>query len=62
MQPCNLDTGPGLLLGLMHLSRRTPEARVAIFPSDHLIGNDAALLSSVDPEDLQCILFLDHEL
>ncbi len=47
VQPANRDTGPGLLLSLLHLARRQPEARLAVFPSDHYVGNQAAFLAHV---------------
>jgi mannose-1-phosphate guanylyltransferase len=37
VQPRNLDTGPGVLLSLLELARRDPEATVAMFPSDHYV-------------------------
>lgn len=36
-QPAGRDTGPGILLSLLHVLRRAPNAIVAIFPSDHFI-------------------------
>lgn len=39
-QPANRDTGPGILLPLMHVTRRDPEATVAVFPSDHFIKDE----------------------
>lgn len=36
-QPENKDTGPGVLLPLMHVYKRQPEATVAVFPSDHFV-------------------------
>jgi mannose-1-phosphate guanylyltransferase len=39
VQPRNRDTGPGLLLPLLELARRDPDATVAVFPSDHYLGN-----------------------
>jgi mannose-1-phosphate guanylyltransferase len=42
VQPRNRDTGPGLLLPLLELARRAPEATVAVFPSDHYIADPAA--------------------
>lgn len=35
VQPANRDTGPGILVSLLALARRAPDATVAIFPSDH---------------------------
>jgi mannose-1-phosphate guanylyltransferase len=37
VQPENKETLPGILLPLMFLHRRCPEATVALFPSDHFI-------------------------
>jgi mannose-1-phosphate guanylyltransferase len=37
VQPENKETGPGILLPLMFLHKRCPEATVAVFPSDHFI-------------------------
>lgn len=42
VQPRNLDTGPGILVSLLELARRDAGATVAIFPSDHNIGDEAA--------------------
>jgi mannose-1-phosphate guanylyltransferase len=42
VQPRNLDTGPGVLLGLLTLAERDADATVAIFPSDHHVRNEAA--------------------
>ena len=33
-QPCNRDTGPGILFALQNLERRDPGAIVAMMPSD----------------------------
>src|SRR5574340_907679 len=40
VQPSNRDTGPGLLLALLAVARRAPDATVAVFPSDHYVGED----------------------
>jgi mannose-1-phosphate guanylyltransferase len=48
VQPRNRDTGPGLLLPLAHLQRRSGDALVAVFPSDHYVSNDPALMHHVD--------------
>jgi mannose-1-phosphate guanylyltransferase len=37
VQPVNKETGPGILLPLMHLWKRYPNSIVAVFPSDHFI-------------------------
>jgi mannose-1-phosphate guanylyltransferase len=42
VQPRNLDTGPGVLLGLLTLAGRDADATVAVFPSDHHVRNEAA--------------------
>ena len=40
VQPQNRETGPGMLLSLLVLARRRPDATVAVFPSDHHIGDE----------------------
>jgi mannose-1-phosphate guanylyltransferase len=40
VQPANKDTGPGLLLPLLWIDRRAPEATVAVFPADHFIWEE----------------------
>jgi len=47
IQPCNRDTGPGILWSLLALERRSPGSHVAIFPSDHYVANDAAFRGCV---------------
>ncbi len=47
VQPRNRDTGPGVLLPLLELARRDPHATVAIFPSDHYVGNVPAFRDAV---------------
>jgi mannose-1-phosphate guanylyltransferase len=37
MQPRNRETGPGILLPLVHLFKHYPSSIVAVFPSDHFI-------------------------
>ncbi len=37
IQPYNRETGPGILLPLIHVHHADPEAIVALFPADHLI-------------------------
>jgi mannose-1-phosphate guanylyltransferase len=36
-QPFGRETGPGILLPLLHVYQRDPLARVVIFPSDHFV-------------------------
>ncbi len=40
VQPANKETAPGLLLPLLWIARRAPEATVAVFPSDHFIWEE----------------------
>lgn len=37
LQPANRDTAPGILLLLIHIIQKDPEALVAILPSDHFV-------------------------
>jgi mannose-1-phosphate guanylyltransferase len=46
-QPANLDTAPGILLPLAHISQRDPDAVVAVFPSDHFIRDEKPFLACV---------------
>lgn len=46
-QPENRDTGPGVLLPLMHLYKRYPDSSVAIFPSDHFIVEEDLFMAHV---------------
>jgi mannose-1-phosphate guanylyltransferase len=48
LQPKNRETGPGLLLPLMHLYKRHPGAQVAVFPSDHYIREERHFMDHVD--------------
>ncbi len=48
VQPENKDTGPGLLLPLMHLHKRYPGSTVAVFPSDHFILEEDLFMAYVD--------------
>lgn len=47
VQPANRDTGPGLVLSLLSIARRAPEALVAVFPSDHWVGDERAFVGHV---------------
>jgi mannose-1-phosphate guanylyltransferase len=44
-QPVNLDTGPGILLPLAHISHRDPDAIVVVFPSDHFIRDENSFMA-----------------
>jgi len=48
VQPENKDTGPGILLPLMHLYKRSPDAIVAVFPSDHFILEEDLFMQHVE--------------
>ena len=48
LQPENKETGPGLLLPLMHLSKHYPESVVTVFPSDHFILEEDPFMDHVD--------------
>jgi mannose-1-phosphate guanylyltransferase len=48
VQPRNLDTGPGVLVSMLELARRDPNATVAVFPSDHYVRDDGAFRRSIE--------------
>jgi mannose-1-phosphate guanylyltransferase len=47
LQPENKETGPGLLLPLIHVYKRYPDAVVVIFPSDHFILQEDLFMEHV---------------
>ena len=47
VQPENRGTANGLLLPLLHIAQRDPEARIVILPSDHYVREEAALARSL---------------
>ena len=47
LQPANRDTGPGLLLPLMHIHKRYGNTVVAVFPSDQFIWEEDRLMRHV---------------
>jgi len=47
IQPSNKETTASILLPLMHILRRDPEARVVIFPSDHFIVREERFMDHV---------------
>jgi len=47
IQPEDRDTGPGVLLPLMHLHKRHPDAVVAVFPSTHFILEEDVFMAHV---------------
>jgi mannose-1-phosphate guanylyltransferase len=48
VQPANRETLPGILLPLLFIHKRHPDAIVAIFPSDHFVLEEARFMSHVD--------------
>ncbi len=48
VQPCNRETVPGLLLPLLHVYHRDPDATVAVFPSDHFVLKDERFVACVE--------------
>src|SRR5262245_7386775 len=47
VQPCNRETGPGILLPLLHVHRRDPEAVVVLLPADHFIREEARFMAAI---------------
>ncbi len=47
VQPDNKETGAGILLPVVHLFKRCPEAIVALFPSDHFILEEDRFMNHV---------------
>jgi len=47
VQPQNRGTAVGLLLPLLHIAQRDPQARVVILPSDHYVRDEAVLARSL---------------
>jgi mannose-1-phosphate guanylyltransferase len=47
VQPSNIGTGPGLLYPLLRIQRLAGNVPLAVFPSDHYISDDAALIEYV---------------
>lgn len=47
-QPENKETGPGVLLPLIHLNKRFPGSSAAVFPSDHFVLKEDLLMAHVD--------------
>ena len=48
VQPENKETGPGLMLPLMHLYKRYGDCTVVVFPSDHFIVEEDLFMSHVE--------------
>ena len=47
VQPENKGTGIGVLLPLLHLAQRDPEATVLVLPSDHFVQQKAVLIGAM---------------
>lgn len=48
LQPAGRDTCPGILLPLVHILHRDPNALVAVFPSDHFIQPGRRFMGAVE--------------
>ena len=48
IQPENKETGPGLLLPLIHLYKHYPESTVVVFPADHFIAEESLFMLHVE--------------
>lgn len=48
VQPENKGTAPAILYSLIHLATISPEATVAVFPSDHYFSDDEAFMNNVE--------------
>jgi mannose-1-phosphate guanylyltransferase len=47
VQPQNRETGPGILLPLLHVHRRDPAGVVVLLPADHFIWEEARFMAAV---------------
>ena len=47
-QPENKGTAPAILYALLRIAAKSPQAIVALFPSDHYFSDDEAFMSHVD--------------
>ena len=47
VQPENRGTAIGILLALLHIMERDPEARILLLPSDHYVGEERVLARSL---------------
>jgi mannose-1-phosphate guanylyltransferase len=48
VQPCNRDTGAGILFPLLRVHKQDPEAVVAVFPSDHFVVDGRRFMQYVE--------------
>ena len=51
IQPFNRETSASILLPLLHILRRDPDARVIIFPSDHYVSDEPRFMAHVTAAD-----------
>jgi len=47
-QPVNKGTAPAILYALLHVATKSPNAIVALFPSDHFFADDEEFMSHID--------------
>ncbi|HEX6719814.1 MAG TPA: sugar phosphate nucleotidyltransferase [Pyrinomonadaceae bacterium] len=47
-QPNNKGTAPAILYALLHVATQSPQAIVALFPSDHFFSDDEEFMSHID--------------
>jgi mannose-1-phosphate guanylyltransferase len=47
VQPCNRGTAPGLLYPLLRIAELADDVPLAVFPSDHVVDDDAAFAAAV---------------
>ena len=48
VQPQNRETAPGLLLPLVHVATRDPDAVAVVFPSDHVVDDEELFMEYVE--------------
>lgn len=48
VQPCNRGTAPAILYSLLRVAESSPRASVLLVPSDHCVGDEAALMKYID--------------
>src|SRR5215217_8112615 len=47
-QPHNKGTAPAILYALLRVAKKSPDAIVALFPSDHFFADDDEFMSHID--------------
>jgi mannose-1-phosphate guanylyltransferase len=60
VQPCRRETGAGILLPLLSVYKRDPNAHVAIFPSDHFILEEVRFMGYIESAFLHVNRFPHH--